>query len=191
MKKIFASLALFSTLCVPVIAQPIDDTASSAAENPAEIRAEVQENVAVMPTGIPGDTNLTVAATAASPLPLSMTDDQLEKIAKLKADFSDTSAGTIAQIHKYNRQLRDLLIKEQPDKAQALDLQAKINGLKNDMANAQLNMRLEAISLLSPDQKQQLRHASLQRQVFGRIKAHKMHHFDKRKAPAQPVAPPA
>jgi Spy/CpxP family protein refolding chaperone len=191
MKNTFTLLALFATLATPVFAQQATDTTSSAAANSTEMQSEAADSVAVLPGGISVDNDMTVAAGVTSPLPLSLTDDQLEKIAKLKSDFKDGAGPKVVQIRSLQRQMKDMLTQTNVDKSKVLDVQSKINSLKADLSNARLNMRMDTLAILTPDQKQKLRHNSLKRQAFGGHghgghRGH--HHFGKHGGPGGPAA---
>jgi Spy/CpxP family protein refolding chaperone len=187
MKKTLASIALFSILWSPALARDAGDTSGNTAAEPAAAKSEPADPAA----STPASREKLIAEARVTLAPLSLSDDQLEKFAKLKADLQDSTAGTATQVHTLNRQLRDLLSKDEVDKSQAMGIQAKLNSLRNDLANAQLKMRLETLAVLSPEQKQKLRHAALQRQVFsnsGSPRGHRCHHH---RVSAPESAPPA
>lgn len=188
MKRLFASMTILSTAACPVFAQSASDTASSDTPERMEFKSELPGTVASVPgeiTTAPDPAVIGIAA--ASPLPaLSLSDDQLEKIAKIKAAFSDSAAEKIAQLHTLSRQQKELLTQEKVDKSQLLEIQSKINGLKSDLSTAHLNMRIDTLALLSPEQKQKLHHMSLQRQVLGGLRPHHGGHRQRGAAPSCP-----
>lgn len=118
-------------------------------------------------------------------------------MAKLRNDFSDTAGVKVAQLRSLMRQQKDLMLRSTVDKSQVLDLQNKINTLKTDLSNAKLNMKLDTLALLSPDQKEKLHHKALQREVFGGFKGKHGHAHRRHGGPAigpaveTPPAPPA
>lgn len=188
MNKAFSTLTAFAMLTCPVFAQESYDIAGGAQDSSAvEIRSKGQEQVALKGPALTDMADMAIGAASASSLKLSLSDDQLEKMAKLKADFGDAAAQKKAQLQVLNRQLKDSLTKENVQKSELMDIQGKINNLRSELANAQLSIRLETIAILTDEQKQKLRHASLQRQVFGgkgkASGAHKGHH-GRRGAPA-------
>ncbi|MBX9719818.1 MAG: hypothetical protein K2X81_00345, partial [Candidatus Obscuribacterales bacterium] len=159
-----------------------------------------QNNIAAIPTGIAPDMDSNIiGAASVSPLVNTFSDDQLEKIAKIKGAFSDTAAAKVAQLHTLSRELRTQLSQANIDKSQVMDIQSKINNLKNDISNAKLNMRLDTIAVLTAEQRQKFHHMALQRQVLGGRKGHGHgHHRHGAKQPGQdsgalngPATPPA
>ena len=174
MKRLIATFTLASTFSLPVFAQEIDDTAGSAAEASMQFRAEPADDELAM--GIEGNDFVIGAgaggAGGAGALQLSLTDEQLEKIAKLKGDMKDAAGAKKAQLQSLRRQLKDALMSEKTDKSAVMDIQSKINSLHSDLANARVSGRLEVLSVLTPEQKQKLRHAALKRQALGAAGMH-------------------
>lgn len=165
MKKLLSTLTIISALTCPVFAQEANDTAGSTAPEDA---MNAPDSLALIAPGIAApEESIAVGVASGAQTGLSLSDDQLEKIAKLKNEFSDAAGQKMVQLRSLMRQQKDLMTQEKVDKAQVLDLQNKINGLKADLSNAKLNMKLDTIALLNPDQKQKLRHKALQREVFG------------------------
>lgn len=190
MKRIFLPLAIISAISCPVLAQELGDITDGAHDQAMQLRSEVSDTVASIPAGIPPVADDIVAAGAtASPLGLNFTDDQLEKIAKLKDDFRDSAGAKMVELHSLARKQKELLTQEKVDKSQVLDLQNKINSLKTDLANAHLNMKLDTLALLTSEQKAKLHHRSLERQVFGPMKSMRMHHHRRHGGPATPPSP--
>ncbi len=167
MKKLLASIAAFSAMACPAFAQDFDSSKSASPDT--EIRGGVDLNdIAAIPGGLTPDMDSSViGAASVSPLANTFSDEQLEKIAKIKGAFSDTAAAKAAQLHTLGRELKSQLSQSNIDKSQVMDIQAKINSLKNDISNAKLNMRLDTIAVLTPEQRQKFHHMALQRQVLG------------------------
>jgi Spy/CpxP family protein refolding chaperone len=168
MKNIIASIALLSisALCSPVLAQGINDTAGNTAADGN--LSNVGQSARADSTASGPQTR---SGRASMPGGLSLSDDQKEKVSKIRTEFKNAVLEKKTQLRTINGQLRDLLTKDEPDRALAMDLQSKINSLRSECANAQLNMRLETLALLSPEQRQKVRQAGLERQVFGRANA--------------------
>lgn len=168
MKRLFAILALASTIALPVYAQEFGDTAGGGAESSMEFRAETDELASLAPGMAPDSVDFVIGAGAAGAADaLALSDDQLEKIAKLRNDLRDSSAGKKAQLQTLHRQLKDALISEKTDKAAVLDINSKMNSLKAELSTARLNARLETLAVLTPEQKAKMRHKALQREAFG------------------------
>ena len=104
---------------------------------------------------------------------LGLTDDQLAKIASLKEQSRLTTAPQKAQLKALSEQLKDTLMKPELDKQEALSIEGKINDLKAHLANEKLEQRINFISILTPQQKETLRHQMLVSEAFG---GHHMHH---------------
>lgn len=97
----------------------------------------------------------------------SFTDEQLEKMYKAKMDFMDKAGPKMAELKSQERSLRDLLTQPEFDKSKAQSIQGKINGLKADLANLQLDQRISFLSCLSPEQHKELRRSYIKHADFG------------------------
>ncbi|MBX9689787.1 MAG: hypothetical protein K2X27_23965 [Candidatus Obscuribacterales bacterium] len=182
MRKFLTSLAILAAVSSPAFAQEIGNDTSSGDSDAAQTVAVIPGTVTV------SDTDMSIAAGGfASPGKMSFSDEQLEKIAKLKSSFQDNNSAKVAQLRSLTRELRDKMTQENLDKSAVLDLQSKINGLKSDLATARLNMRIDTLALFTPEQKQQLRHASLKRQAFGSRGRGQGHHGKKGHAGGRPA----
>ena len=166
MKKLLSTLSVISALTCPVFAQEFGDTTDSATIPTQAMDAK--DNLAFIAPGIAApEESIAVGVGSVAEAGLSLSDDQLEKIAKLRNDFSDAAGTKVVQLRSLMRQQKDLMTQEKVDKSQVLDIQNKINNIKTDLSNAKLNVRLDTLALLTPDQKQKIRHKALQREVFG------------------------
>ncbi|MBY0549029.1 MAG: Spy/CpxP family protein refolding chaperone [Candidatus Obscuribacterales bacterium] len=167
MKKLLSILTLSSvfTLSGTAFAQDF-----STAEDANEMfSGQVPgEELASLPIVPPADEEI-IAVGAASPAQgMNLTDEQLEKIHVIKNSFKDSASKKVADLKTLQRQLRSTLLEEKVDRAKATDLQAKINGLKNDLSSARLAMKLDTYDVLTGEQKLQMRHRALQKEAFGR-----------------------
>jgi Spy/CpxP family protein refolding chaperone len=97
----------------------------------------------------------------------SLSDSQLEKLRTLKDQAKLDTAQRKAQLKVYKHELFDLISKPSVDKEAALSLNTKINALKTELSNARLNFMLAAGDILTPEQKEQMRHRMLKRSVMG------------------------
>ena len=94
---------------------------------------------------------------------LEFTDDQLEKFYKMKNSLLDDLGPKMTELQKQKRQLKDLLTQEKLDRSAVQATQDKINGLKSDIANAQLAFKMDMNDSLTAEQKQAIRHRQLRR----------------------------
>lgn len=88
-------------------------------------------------------------------------DEQIEKMISLKNQFLDSTATKRTEMETAQRQLRDLFRADNIDRSKALELQNKIDGLRADISRARLNLKLDQISLLTPEQRQDMKHKML------------------------------
>jgi Spy/CpxP family protein refolding chaperone len=107
---------------------------------------------------------------------LGLSDDQLVKIAALKDQGRVTMAPQFAQLKALNDQLKDVLTKPSLDKQEALSLEGKINDLKAQVGTEKLEQRIDFMSILTPDQKETLRHKMLVSEALGGFGGHHMRH---------------
>lgn len=96
-----------------------------------------------------------------------LSDAQLEKMKAAKNQFMDSTAQDRTQLESLHRQLGDVLGAPQIDRAKALEIQGKINSLKDKLSNAKLNLSLEQISSLTPEQRGRMQHFMLMRETMG------------------------
>lgn len=106
---------------------------------------------------------------------MSFSDDQLEKMASLKTQFLDNTAAKREQLFSLKRELKLDLTKPQVDKQQALQVQAQINSVRDDLSNAKLSYRIDRLSVLTPEQREGMRRRTLVSEAFGRMPGR--HHF--------------
>jgi len=109
---------------------------------------------------------------------LGLTDSQLEKIASLKDRARVDSAPQKAQLKELYNQLKLAITKPAVDQQEALQIQSKINDLRAQLSNKKLQERLNFMAILTPEQKETLRHKILVSESF-RTNAsnHNRHHF--------------
>lgn len=85
---------------------------------------------------------------------ISLSDSQRQQLAALRDKYELATAEQKALLHVTYRQLKSVLRADTVDKAQAQALQTKINGLRDDLANARLNLRLAVSDVFTPEQKE-------------------------------------
>ena len=98
---------------------------------------------------------------------LGLTDEQLLKIGTLKDQYRLSSAGQRAETKVLSDQLKNVLTAPQLDKAQALSIQSKLNDVKDKLSNEKLQFRIDFMSVLTPEQKEIVRHKMLVSEAFG------------------------
>jgi Spy/CpxP family protein refolding chaperone len=98
---------------------------------------------------------------------MGFSDSQLEKMSSLKNQFLDKTASGRTEIETLHRQLREVLSQPTIDRAKAEGIQNKINSIKADMSNARLNLRIDEIAVLTPEQREAMRHRMLVSEAFG------------------------
>lgn len=98
---------------------------------------------------------------------MSFSTEQLEKLAALKNDFLDGIGPKVVQLKSYERHLKLEMAAQDVDKDKVLQLQAKINGLKADLATSRVKFHLDKLALMTPDQRETIRRHMLLKCVFG------------------------
>lgn len=101
---------------------------------------------------------------------LNLTDDQYEKLFALRRDTAGNDAGRMGELMKSEMQLHDLMLQPDIDRAKITATQNHINQIKSELANSRLDKKLAMISILTPEQRKQLRQNMLHRMAgpFGR-----------------------
>lgn len=94
-------------------------------------------------------------------------DDQLQKMSSLNNKFKDGIATQAVQLGSLHRQLKDVFTQPQVDRAKAVEIQSKINALKADLSIAKLNYKLDKMAILTPEQREKMRHRLLVSQAMG------------------------
>jgi Spy/CpxP family protein refolding chaperone len=106
---------------------------------------------------------------------LDFSDSQLEKMSSLKNQYLDKTASQLSQLGVLERQLRDVLSQPSIDRAKAESVQSKINSLKADLSTARLNLKIDEIGILTPEQREKMRHRMLVSESFGHKFGHGRH----------------
>ena len=125
---------------------------------------------------------------------MGLTDNQLEKIASLKDKSRTNTAEEKAQLKTLNDQLKVAITKPEVSAQEDLAVQNKINGLRSQLANQKLQEKLDFMAILTPEQRETLRHKILISEAFGghggpggpggrgHMGHHMHHHFGERPA---------
>ncbi len=95
------------------------------------------------------------------------TDEQLEKMSSLKNQFEQAITMQKAQLHVLRLQMQELMLKPSADRSQVLSLQSKINGLHDDINIKAMTYRLDKMDILTPAQREEMRHRMLMHCAFG------------------------
>lgn len=98
---------------------------------------------------------------------LSLSDDQLERIFRIKQDFLDKVSSKYADLFVQHRALKDLLTQIETDKSKLLAVQTRINTLKGDIANSRLEEQMGVLGVLSAEQRKEIRRNFVKRADFG------------------------
>lgn len=110
---------------------------------------------------------------------LGLTDTQLEKIASLKDKSRVETAAQKAQLKALSDQLKLVVTRPDANSQEAFQVQSKINDLRSQLANEKLQQRLDFMAVLTPEQKETIRHKILVSEAFGgeRGRGHMGHHM--------------
>jgi Spy/CpxP family protein refolding chaperone len=125
---------------------------------------------------------------------LGLTDSQLEKIATLKDESRISMAPEFAQMKELRDQLKIAITKSDVSAQEDLALQGKINSLRDQISNQKLQEKLNFMAILTPEQRETIRHKMLVSEAFrrggehgfrgehGRFGHHMNHKFGERPA---------
>ena len=92
---------------------------------------------------------------------LNITPEQKEKLGSLHDQFILSTADKIAQLEVAHNEMRRLFAQPTIDKQGVLTLESKINGLKDDLSIARVNLKLASSDIFTPEQ----------RAAFGKMRA--------------------
>jgi Spy/CpxP family protein refolding chaperone len=109
---------------------------------------------------------------------LALTDEQSEKMFALKNSFLDKIGPKFVSIRSTERQLRNLLSEPKLDRAKITELQNKINADQAFIASAKTENKLDAMEVLTSEQRSALRKTMIKGGCGGR--GGKMMHMHKR-----------
>lgn len=96
-----------------------------------------------------------------------LSDEQLGKLVALKNDFLKKTAPEKVELISLKRELKTDFAKPNTDKAELLSVQDKINSVKSTLADDRLAYRVDAFSVLTPAQQEQIKHKILVKEAFG------------------------
>jgi Spy/CpxP family protein refolding chaperone len=107
--------------------------------------------------------------------PIELSDEQFEKIHALKNQFLDAVGPKMVEIASKERKLRDALLNQNVDSAQAKSLQSDINALKAEVSNLKLDNKISCLNVLTPEQRKGIREKAFR--WHGRGHGHGHEHF--------------
>lgn len=94
---------------------------------------------------------------------LNLTDEQYEKLFALRRDNAGKSAARMGELMSLHMTLQDLMMQPELDRAKITATQSRINALKTELANQRLDDKLAMMSILTADQRREMRRNMLQR----------------------------
>jgi Spy/CpxP family protein refolding chaperone len=92
---------------------------------------------------------------------LNLTDEQMERIHAIRESHLDKIMPKMSELMKLKHKQMDLIASPSYDKQIVRDLQTKINSLSGELADERLTVMLESDSVLTVEQKKELRHMML------------------------------
>jgi Spy/CpxP family protein refolding chaperone len=98
---------------------------------------------------------------------MNLSDAQLQKMVSLKDQFLDKTGSERTELCNLHRQLKEVLSSSSIDRSRAEGIQAKINSIKDQLSIQKLDLRLDEISTLTPEQREQMQHRMLIGEAFG------------------------
>jgi Spy/CpxP family protein refolding chaperone len=111
--------------------------------------AFAQQQVPADPQQFVAEAKAPAACAAINPI----TDDQKQRLSAIRDKYELDTADKKALLHVTQRQLRRTLTATTVDKSSATALQAKVNGLRDDLANSKLNLKLAMGDVFTPEQR--------------------------------------
>jgi Spy/CpxP family protein refolding chaperone len=99
----------------------------------------------------------------------ALSPDQLEKMLTFKTQAREEAQPKVADLISSTRKMRDLLTQPNVDKGQVMNLEGQINSDKAALGNIRVETKLNELSVLTPQQRQELRNEFVKRSVeFGK-----------------------
>lgn len=114
------------------------------------------------------------------PEKLRLTDEQMEKLISLKSAYEIKNAEKRAQLFANMKQMSMLMTDSNLDKNAILALNEKNNSLKAELATARTNRIIEAMSIMTDKQREQIHHNMLVH-MLSRHQMGDMNHYNWRK----------
>ena len=95
------------------------------------------------------------------PEKLGLTDEQLVKLVSIKSDYAVNTAKQKAELETNKKKMIILMTEPKLDKAAILALNEKIDSLKTSLTDARVNQMLTVMNVMTPNQREQMRHHML------------------------------
>jgi Spy/CpxP family protein refolding chaperone len=96
---------------------------------------------------------------------LGLTEDQMTKLVDLKSDYNINTAKQKAEVEADKKKLILLMTEAKIDKQAVTALNDKIVSLKANISDARLNKMLSVMNILTPEQREKVRHHMLVRSL--------------------------
>lgn len=149
---------------LPMAAMPMPSFSPPMPQLPPIPGAVSMEGTSPDLIGMRGDSDVMMLGAAVHG---GFSDDQLEKIFKLKSEYMSKAGPKMAELKSLEMSLYDTLTQPEVDKGKAQSIQSKINSLRNDLADLKLEQRVGLVGTLSSDQHKELRRSFLKHVEFG------------------------
>lgn len=96
---------------------------------------------------------------------LGLTDDQMTQLVSIKSEYKVNTAKQKAELKADRKKLMLLMTEEKLDKQAIFSLKEKIDSLKASISDARVNKMISVMSVLTPQQRAQVRHRLLERSL--------------------------
>ncbi len=168
-KNIFFSVLTGSTLAV------VSNLWAAPAHAQTNETMNTSETVAI--SEVPGMTNWDYPSESGSwPEKLGLTDDQMSQLVSLKSDHEINTAKQKAELKANMEKLVLLMTAPKLDKQAILSLNEKIDSLKATLADARVDEMLSVMNIMTPQQREQMRHDMLVRSLSWHHSMHNKSH---------------
>ena len=95
------------------------------------------------------------------PVKLGLTDEQMSQLVSLKSEYEINIAKQKAELQANMKKMILLMTAPKVDDKAILSLNEKINSLKTSLADARVNQMLNVMNVMTPEQREQMRHHML------------------------------
>lgn len=102
----------------------------------------------------------------------ALTDEQYEKLYNLRNQFLDQAGPKFLALKEAERDLRDQMTKPQLDRNKLKEIQSKINKDKADLANLKLDKKMNALEVLTEEQRKEIRRQAVRGGFGMRARGH-------------------
>ncbi|MCA9803979.1 MAG: periplasmic heavy metal sensor [Cyanobacteria bacterium HKST-UBA02] len=96
---------------------------------------------------------------------LNLSDEQLEKLARLKSDMMDSSAVKHAKAMTLRHKMADLLTSSEIDQAKIHDVKNQLDTIEQELSASRIDFMVNSANVLTAEQRGKLRHKWLMRQL--------------------------